>query len=207
MDRIDAAYCYRRSSVVCVYVCVRVTHPWASQRRLKWWRCPWLQTRVNLMNLVSHGGPHWRQLANAIDRSVWRRRCGLWTPSLWLFVCRPTSCLVLQAVDKRAVINAVVVEQDGASWRPLANISAYSRFTVVRPVVSSFRWLATTTFTYESGSRINKFHIFHITTTILCTAAYRYVLQPDLHVLLICVIKFYLLTYLFTYKFVACHLF
>ena len=33
-------------------------------------------------------------------------------------------------------------------------------------------------------------------TVISCTAAYRYVLQLDMHVRLICVIKFYLLTYL-----------
>ena len=32
---------------------------------------------------------------------------------------------------------------------------------------------------------------------ILCTASYRYLLQLEMHVSLICIIKFYLLTYLY----------
>jgi len=71
----DAAYCYVRSGVVCLYVYVVSVSVFVTAMSLAKTAEPikmplGKQTRVGLRNHVLDGGSHWRHMANMIDRSV-----------------------------------------------------------------------------------------------------------------------------------------
>jgi len=77
MHCIYAAYCYRWSSVVCVrdWVLITLVCP---AKTVKPTKTQFLGVDLwGPRNHVLDGGAHWRQLANKMDRSLWRRRCDL----------------------------------------------------------------------------------------------------------------------------------
>jgi len=67
---VDAGYCYRPSSVVCLSVCLSVTVE-SRAKTTELIRMPFgMWTRVGPRKHVSDGGEYWRHLANTIELSV-----------------------------------------------------------------------------------------------------------------------------------------